>query len=59
LRLDKRWQYKDFRIATYLDVYNVYNHPGVEGVSYDYNFARRTNQTGIPFLPSVGVRGEF
>lgn len=59
LRLDKRWQFKDFRIATYLDVYNVYNHPGIEGVSYDFNFARRIYQTGIPFLPSVGLRGEF
>jgi TonB family protein len=59
LRLDKRWQYQSYRISTYLDVYNVYNHPGVEGVSYSYNYASRINMTGIPFLPSVGVRGEF
>jgi TonB family protein len=59
LRLDKRWQIKTYRISTYLDVYNVYNNPGIEGVSYDYNYARRVYQTGIPFLPSVGVRGEF
>jgi TonB family protein len=59
LRLDKRWQFKNYRVSTYLDVYNVYNKAGVEGIAYDYNFARRINQTGIPFLPSIGVRGEF
>jgi TonB family protein len=59
LRLDKRWQIKTYRISAYLDVYNVYNNPGIEGVAYDYNFARRIYQSGIPFLPSVGVRGEF
>lgn len=59
LRLDKRWQIKTYRISTYLDVYNVYNHAGVEGVSYSYNYGSRIYQTGVPFLPSVGVRGEF
>jgi len=59
LRLDKRWQIKNYRVSTYLDVYNVYNHPAVERFSYDYNFAHRVNLTGIPILPSVGVRGEI
>lgn len=59
LRLDKRWQTESFRISTYLDVYNVYNKPAVEGMSYDYNYAHRNSLVGIPFLPSVGVRGEF
>jgi hypothetical protein len=59
LRLDKRWQLGSFRFSTYLDVYNVYNNPGIETVTYDYNFAHRIYQTGIPILPSIGVRGEF
>jgi TonB family protein len=59
LRLDKRWQIKTYRISAYLDVYNVYNNPAVEGVSYDYNFARSTYMTGVPFLPSIGIRGEL
>lgn len=59
MRLDKRWQVKNYRISAYLDVYNVYNNPAVEGISYDFNYARQIYQTGVPFLPSVGVRGEF
>jgi hypothetical protein len=59
MRLDKRWQIKTYRVSAYLDVYNVYNNPGIEGVSYDFNFARQIYQTGVPFLPSVGLRGEF
>jgi len=59
LRLDKRWQIKSYRVSAYLDVYNVYNNPGIEGVSYDFNYARQVYQTGVPFLPSIGVRGEF
>lgn len=59
MRLDKRWQFQNYRVSAYLDVYNVYNNPGIEGVSYDFNYARQIYQTGVPFLPSVGVRGEF
>lgn len=59
LRLDKRWQTKDYRFSTYLDVYNVYNNAATEAIAYDYNFAHRIHQTGIPILPSLGVRGEF
>ncbi len=59
LRLDKRWHTKNFRFSTYLDVYNVYNNPGIEARSYDHNYVHRIYTTGIPILPSVGVRGEF
>lgn len=59
MRLDKRWEFQSYRVSAYLDVYNVYNNPGIEGVSYDFNYARQIYQTGVPFLPSVGVRGEF
>jgi TonB family protein len=59
LRLDKRWQFRAFRLSAYLDVYNAYNNAATEGVSYDYNYARQVYTTGVPFLPSIGVRGEF
>ncbi len=58
-RLDKRWQMRGWQLGAYLDVYNVYNNSAVEGLSYDYNYARQIYQTGVPFLPSLGVRGEF
>jgi hypothetical protein len=58
--VDKSWQVtKDFKLSAYLDIYNAYNQANVEGVSYNYNQTLSTNATGIPFLPSIGMRGEL
>jgi TonB family protein len=59
LRVDKLWQFKDWRFSTYLDVQNVYNNAAVEQLVYNYNFSKDQYQTGIPIVPSIGVRGEF
>ncbi|CAN5924837.1 hypothetical protein BH11MYX4_BH11MYX4_38530 [soil metagenome] len=60
VRIDKSWQVtKDFKLSAYLDIYNAYNQANVEGVSYNYNQTLSTNATGIPFLPSIGLRGEL
>lgn len=59
LRIDKAWQYRAFRLSVYLDVQNVYNNAAVEGLVYDYNFTHRTYNTGLPIIPSIGVRGEI
>jgi hypothetical protein len=59
LRLDKRWQFRAWRLSAYLDIYNVYNNAAIEGTSYDFNYAHQVYQTGVPFLPSIGARGEF
>lgn len=59
LRVDKRWDYQTWKLSTYLDILNVYNRGNVEALDYNYNFTKRVYQTGLPLLPSVGVRGEF
>jgi len=59
LRIDKRWQFKSWRFSTYLDIQNVYNNAAVEGLSYNYNYSRQSYQTGIPIVPSLGMRGDF
>lgn len=59
VRVDKTWTYGWGRISAYLDIYNVYNHGNVEGVSYNYNSTLRANATGIPILPSLGLRVEL
>ncbi|MEB2312740.1 MAG: TonB-dependent receptor [Sorangiineae bacterium] len=59
IRVDKRWQFEDWRLSAYLDVQNVYNNAAIEGISYNYNYSQHTYQSGLPILPSVGVRGEF
>jgi TonB family protein len=59
LRVDKRWQFETWRFSAYLDIQNVYNNAAVEGLSYNYNYSRVSYQTGIPIIPSLGMRGEF
>lgn len=60
LRIDKTWQLSGgVKISAYLDLLNAYNQGNVEGVSYNYNYTLSTNATGIPFLPSIGLRGEL
>ena len=29
------------------------------GIAYNYNFSQEEYQTGIPIIPSLGMRGEF
>ena len=60
VRIDKSWQIGQyFKLSAYLDIYNIYNQGNVEGVSYNYNYTLNTTATGIPFLPSFGLRGEL
>jgi TonB family protein len=59
IRIERGWQFKAWKLATYLDVQNVYNHRSQEGLQYSYNYARSKPVEGLPILPSLGVRGEF
>jgi TonB family protein len=59
IRVEKNWQFAAWRLMTYLDVWNAYNHAAVEDVQYNFNFTRTAAQTGLPIIPSLGVRGEF
>ena len=59
LRVDKEWRFENWRLRAYLDVQNVYNHSNAEGVSYNYNFTRQTTVSGLPIIPSLGIRGEI
>jgi TonB family protein len=59
LRVDKKWSFEDWSLTAYVDIQNVYNRQNPEGISYNYNYTQTSYQTGIPIIPSVGVRGEF
>jgi TonB family protein len=59
LRVDKTWQLKKAKVTTYLDVQNAYNHANVEGFIYNYNYSKTGYQTGVPIIPSLGVRVEM
>jgi len=58
-RVDKTWTFSAWKLSAYLDVQNTYLHENPEGVSYNYNYSKSSNLTGIPFLPIIGLRGEL
>jgi outer membrane receptor protein involved in Fe transport len=59
IRVDKTWQFKHWKLAAYLDLWNSYNAPNVEGVSYNYNSSQRIYGGSLPIIPSLGIRGEL
>ena len=59
IRLEKTWQFRHWRLMAYLDIWNAYNHQAVEGVQYNFDYSNRAPQTGLPIIPSLGLRGEF
>lgn len=59
LRLDKRWVFEYFTVAAFLEVLNVYNRGNVEGFTYNFDFSERSEITGLPVIPNLGVRIDF
>ncbi|WP_438019617.1 TonB-dependent receptor [Sorangium sp. So ce315] len=59
VRLDKTWKFRRWKLSAYLDVQNVYNNANSEAIQYNYNFTARQYVSGLPILPSFGLRGEF
>ena len=57
--LPGRFAFKSWILALYLDVSNVTNRANVEGYAYSYDFSRRAPVTGLPLLPSLGLRASF
>ena len=59
VRVDKHWVFKAWKLSAYLDVQNAYNHQNTEGIAYNYDYSKSKPVTGLPFVPSFGLRGEF
>ena len=45
--------------GAYLDITNVTNNANVEVSQPNYDFTRRASLTGLPIIPSFGIRAEF
>jgi TonB family protein len=59
VRVEKTWVFNTWMMGLYLDIQNVYNHDNVEATQYDYRFRDSAPVTGVPFLPTVGIRGQW
>lgn len=59
VRVDKRFVFEKWMLTIYLDVQNVTNRHNPEFVLYNYDFSQRAYLSGLPIIPSLGVKGEF
>jgi hypothetical protein len=59
LRVDKTWSWSRASLTLFLDVMNVYNRTNPEGSADSFDYRQRAVVTGLPILPSLGVRGEL
>jgi TonB family protein len=59
IRVDKTFTFDRWRFAAYIDVQNVFfvDNPEAFGYNFDYTIAHPIS--GLPFLPVLGVRGDF
>ncbi len=58
-RIDHKWIYDTFTLSAYLDVQNLTNRKNQEGRTYAYDYSESQKVTGLPILPTIGVKGEF
>ena len=59
LRIDRTFQFKTWQIKLYLDISNIYNHAAAEQVVYSFDYTQAAAVTGLPILPSLGIRTEI
>ncbi len=66
LRIDKTWTFKLWKLTLYLDIQNLYNAKNPEAIQYaprpvDCAVADACQDaiSGLPFLPALGIRGDF
>jgi outer membrane receptor protein involved in Fe transport len=59
LRFDKKWIYDKWILSMYLDIQNVTNHTNIEAIRYSYDYSQTTTVSDLPFLPIIGMKGEF
>ncbi len=59
LRAEKTWLFDTWSIAVYLDILNVYNAENPEATQYDYRYRNSASVRGVPFVPTIGVKGQW
>jgi TonB family protein len=59
VRAERTWLFERWSLGVYLDVQNVLNAKNVEAIEWDYRFRESAPVTGIPILPTLGIRGTW
>ncbi|MFZ3229313.1 MAG: TonB-dependent receptor [Pseudobdellovibrio sp.] len=59
IRVDKKVIFDKAIWSFYLDIQNILNAKNPETIQYSYDYSQKTEISGLPFLPAIGVKGEF
>lgn len=59
LRLDRTFLFDSWKLTVYIDVQNVYMNENPEFMRYNYDYSESDYITGLPIIPSLGIKGEF
>ncbi|MCA9679442.1 MAG: TonB family protein, partial [Myxococcales bacterium] len=59
VRVEKTWLFDWWSLGVYLDVQNLLNTDNVEATQYDYRYRETSPVTGVPILPTIGIKGQW
>ena len=59
LRIERRWVYETWILSAYLELQNAYNRANPEARQYNFDFTQSKAVSGLPIIPSLGLRGTF
>lgn len=58
-RVDRKWIYDTYILSAYLDLQNVTSQENEESIMYSYDYRESQKVSGLPLIPSLGIKGEF
>ena len=59
VRVDRRWEFSDWLLITYIDIQNIYNNKPKDVPYFDERTQHLKYRDAIGILPSIGVSAEF
>lgn len=59
LRIDRRWDFENIALITYLDIQNIFNRKASNTIRWDYRKGEIDTESSIGILPSIGISLEF
>ncbi len=59
LRAEKTFTFDTWRLSAFLDIINVYDAANPEATQWDYRYGQSAPVRGVPFLPTIGIKGQW
>ncbi|MDX2129316.1 MAG: TonB-dependent receptor [Chloroherpetonaceae bacterium] len=59
IRVDKRWQFTDWTLITYIDIQNITNQKNADQPRWDVRNNQILDDSPLGLLPTIGINAEF